>query len=396
MTTMSSSASEASGSKRALGDPEVRRFLEDFVRRRAPASDVDDLVQTVLVDALASDKVPAEREELRKWLVGIARHKVADFHRKTTRERPTDPPEQEAPPAPIEAREMVQWAEEQAGSTREGAQTLGWMAREGEGEKLESIASEEKVPAARVRQRVSRMRRWMKERWAAELAAVALIAVLLVIAWRLLRDPKELPEARPENPPVPTGEPVTPSPEERAEKLRADALEKCDHADWRGCLDGLDEAKAIDPVGDGAPSVQQARERAQNALDLENAPPIEKGPAPTATPSNVAPPTKAPPTKPSPKTSELDSKFEVEKKVEMQKKLELEKSKSSPAPIQTSTPVAPTSTLPQQQQQEFTPPQSTPQAPMKPKAAPPTFDKGGGKKGGKASSESGTGSKSLK
>src|SRR4029079_5354135 len=83
------------------------------------------------------------------------------------REPRAELPEIEASPAPIEARELARWAEEQAGSTRDAKQTLAWMAREGEGEKLESIAAEEAVPAARVRQRVSRMRRWMKERWAA-------------------------------------------------------------------------------------------------------------------------------------------------------------------------------------------------------------------------------------
>ena len=366
---MSSSASEPVSPKKALGDPEVRRFLEDFVRRRAPASDVEDLVQTVLVDALAADRVPGDREELRKWLVGIARHKVADFHRKTTRERPTDPPEQEAQPAPIEAREMVHWAEKQAASSREGAQTLGWMAREGEGEKLESIAADEQVPAARVRQRVSRMRRWMKERWAAELAAVAIIAVLVIVAWRFLRGPKEAPEARPDIPPPPTVEPRELTPFDKARQLRAEALERCDRSDWRGCLDGLDEAKQLDPAGDAEAPVQQAREKAAAALEQENAPPppIEKSaPAPK---SKELAPTKPGPTKPSPTKSDVDLKKE-----EYLKQLDGKKSAPAPAPTGTFTPATPS-------QQQTPPTTSTaPQkAPAKTKAPAPMDKKGGSK-----------------
>src|SRR5690349_15526596 len=160
-----------------LADPALRQSLSDFVRRRVPASDVDDVVQTVLVDALAAEGRPHEPGELRKWLLGIARHKVADLHRRAHREPPAELPEIETSPAPIEARELVRWAEEQAGPSRDAKQTLDWMAREGEGEKLESIAASEQVPAARVRQRVSRMRRWMKERWLAELAAVAVLVI---------------------------------------------------------------------------------------------------------------------------------------------------------------------------------------------------------------------------
>src|SRR5687767_10059117 len=107
-----------------LGDPEIRKFLEEFVRRRVPPADVDDVVQTILCDALAAERAPTEREELRRWLVGIARHKVADLHRKGTRERPVEAPEPEAPPAPVEVREMARWAEEQAQSTKDGGKTL--------------------------------------------------------------------------------------------------------------------------------------------------------------------------------------------------------------------------------------------------------------------------------
>lgn len=261
-----------------LGDPALRRSLEDYVRRRVPAADVDDVVQTVLCDALDAAGRPSEPGELRKWLLGVARHKVADLHRRAHREPPAELPDIEASPAPIEAHELIRWAEEQAGPTRDAKQTLDWMAREGEGEKLESIAATERVPAARVRQRVSRMRRWMKERWAAELAAVAVLMTAVLVAFWLLRRPgEEAPEAHPDRP-RPSSTIEAPSPLEDARALRDRALQDCARAAWRACLDGLDQARALDPDGDRAPAVGAARAQAEEAL--RSPPPIDSKPPP--------------------------------------------------------------------------------------------------------------------
>ena len=304
----------ATSDRAALGKPEIRRLLLDFVKRRVPAADVDDVVQTILVDALAAAEVPSDHAELRKWVVGIARHKVADFHRKSKREAPVEAPEPEAPPAPLEARELVGWAERQAAKApgaargpagaRAAKQTLDWMAREGEGEKLENIAADENVPAARVRQRVSRLRRWMKERWLAELAAVAALAVLAVVAWWLLRGPKEAPEAeiRPDRP-VPSVEPAPPEPTplEQAQKLRAEALGLCEQEEWDRCVRGLDDAARLDPAGDQAPAVVDARARAAAAKELQ-APPDSKN-APTPEKEKLAPESTSAPAPRPPTTS---------------------------------------------------------------------------------------------
>ncbi|MDI1450116.1 sigma-70 family RNA polymerase sigma factor [Polyangium sp. 6x1] len=257
-----------------LADPELRRFLLDFVRRRVSPADADDIVQTVLCEALTAKNRPEDRTELRKYLLGIARHKVADAHRRTAREEVRDPPELVASPPPVEEEALLRWAERQAPATEEAKKTLAWMAREGEGEKLESIAEEEKVPAARVRQRVSRMRRWMKERWLAELAAVAALAVLAVVLWRVARDAED-PEAIV---PLPDRVPAPPdTPLDRAKALRADALWWCERGSYRICVDELDAARQLDPTGDEAPEVQAARERARRAL-------TEPPPVPTSTP----------------------------------------------------------------------------------------------------------------
>lgn len=277
-----------------LGDASLRRSIESFVRRRVAAKDVDDVVQTVLCDALAAPSMPRDPKELRLWLIGIARHKVADMHRRGRREPPAELPEIEALPAPLEARELAAWAERQAGQERDAQKTLDWMAREGDGEKLEAIAAEERLPAARVRQRVSRMRRWMKERWRAELAAATAIVVALIAWW--LMQPKEepAPEARPDDvrsAPLPSPGPAPKSPEEEARETRRVALEACAGGAYRACLDGLDAARALDPAGDTSDAVVSARRQAEAALNASE--PLndssKSAPSPTTPTPKIAP-----------------------------------------------------------------------------------------------------------
>jgi hypothetical protein len=55
------------------------------------------------------------------------------------------------------------------------------MLREGDGEKLEHIARDARVPAPRVRKRVSRLRKLLRERWAAELTLAGLLLTLLLL-----------------------------------------------------------------------------------------------------------------------------------------------------------------------------------------------------------------------
>lgn len=326
------SAAREPRAHRFLSAPETRRFLTDYIRKRVAERDVDDVVQTVLVEALASDRMPEHETEMRKWLVGVARHKIADLHRRAGREQPAELADIEAAPPPVEERELARWAEEQAKGNQEAKKTLDWMAREGEGDKLEHIAEEEQVPAARVRQRVSRMRRFMKERWLAELAAVAALAVLAFIVYKVVSRPVDIAKDAPPEP-APTDRAPTPIlPEPRvaeAKRVRDEALEKCRRDEHAACLEGLDRAKALDPAGDAAPEVQGARKTAEDALRPAPEPSVSSSASPdvtgmrpeqdlkprytpTSTPTNTpkAPPPTNPPSKKAPpskgeKSSEL-------------------------------------------------------------------------------------------
>lgn len=284
-----------------LSSPELRELVERFVRRRVPELEVEDLVQTVLLDALASKTAPDGDEALRKWLVGITRHKVADFHRRGSRAKLVELPDQlegDDAVAPHSAHEWADWAEKQTKDDPDAKRTLDWMARESVGEKLAHIAEQEQLPATQVRQRVSRMRRFMKRQWAAELAAVAAIVILAIVAWRLLRTPEPVANPQPDVVPDVVPEPVSPR-LERAKKLRAEATEACDGERWRDCLDKLDQAAELDPEGAKAAGVVELEKRAQDAL----APPapstptdLKLGPVPSSsTPTNTVPAPKQPP-----------------------------------------------------------------------------------------------------
>jgi DNA-directed RNA polymerase specialized sigma24 family protein len=291
-----------------LADPKLAAGLRRFVRSRAPESDVEDIVQSTLADALASHTAP-DGNELQPWLYGIARNKIADLFRRARREAGREPlPSEEvaaADSAPASARDLLRWAEKELPSGESAESTLEWMLREGEGEKLESIAAEENVPAPRVRQRVARLRKHFRARWAAQLAAVAvLVAVAALLLARLLRKDDI---ARPEPPrPAPSViVPPEPSPEERAAQLRRGAFEACDARDWYACKWKLDQAKELDPAGDTAPDVVKARRAATDAMrlpldsngamDKSSGPalPSSSAPAPSGfgTPSSAKPPT---------------------------------------------------------------------------------------------------------
>jgi len=252
--------------------PDLREALVAMVRRRVPESEVEDIVQATLADALASPHAPSDSESLRRWIFGVAKNKVVDYHRRAGRES-FELPEVPGRPAPHVEADLLRWAEKHLPPGEENKTTLDWMLREGDGEKLEWIAETEHVPAPRVRQRVSRLRRHLKTHWKKEVALLAALGVLVTaLVLGLGRKPQEAPIAN---------EDVA-----RAAELRKQALERCAAGAWDPCLEKLDAAKRLDPAGDARPDVRSAREAAAKVKNeiLENAPEPIIEPAPTLTP----------------------------------------------------------------------------------------------------------------
>src|SRR4051812_16257123 len=169
--------------------PDLRSALIAMVRKRVPESEVEDIVQSALAEAIASPHAPDDSESLRRWIFGVAKNKVVDYHRRAGRES-FDLPDVPGSPAPHDEADMLRWAERHLPEGDDAKKTLGWMLREGEGEKLESIAESEHVPAPRVRQRVSRLRRHFKQNWQRELALLAAVGVIIsvLVLWLKNRD----------------------------------------------------------------------------------------------------------------------------------------------------------------------------------------------------------------
>jgi len=287
--------------KASLSDPELIAALRAHVRSRVSASDADDVLQAVLADALASAAAPDEAQALRRWLFGVARNKIADHYRRARRELPSEDVGADAPESAHESiKDLLRWAEKELPPDSDAKRTFEWMLREGEGEKLESIALSEKVPAPRVRQRVSRLRRHFRERWAAYAAALAAAGLAILVLYMLRKKPEPVVRIVPEPPssvtsPAPHDEPI-----ELAKKEREHALERCDAARagegagaWRGCLLGLDLAARLDPASDSDPRVVAARAEALKALTPPPAPTPSAVPtvAPTSVPTVVPLPT---------------------------------------------------------------------------------------------------------
>ena len=163
--------------KTRVADPALRREVEAAVRRRVRSDEAEDVVQATLADVLSASGVPEEPEEFRRFVFGVARNKVFDHFRRQKRQTPgLEESETAAPEPPLSARDILRWAEGELPDSE--AQTLEWMLREGDGEKLEHIARDAQLPATRVRKRVSRLRKFLRERWAAELMLAGLAALL--------------------------------------------------------------------------------------------------------------------------------------------------------------------------------------------------------------------------
>ena len=249
-----------------LADPELRRSLTRMARRGVPPQEVEDIVQEALTEALSAQVELREPRHLRGWLGGVIRHKVVDFHRRNRREILDTPPDPPLPPDERTAPDLLRWAEGNLPGGKSDQQTFEWLLREGDGERLEEIARSEAMPAERVRQRVARLRRHLRERWAAELAAALAAACFGAIFWLLLRPLPPAPIAAPLDPPRPRPAPEAPA--HRAERLRRQALDRCSAGAHRDCLDGLEQAAALDPEGDRRPDVQEARRKATPSLPL--------------------------------------------------------------------------------------------------------------------------------
>ena len=196
-----------------LGDPRLRRDLARSVGRRVHAFDVDDVVQTTLAEALGAKALPSGPEDVRRFVFAIARQKVADVHRRRGREARCVWPDAEAH-APAPSNDVKRWLERTLPASPEVRRTFDWILREAEGETLAEIAANDHVSPAMVRQRVSRLRRWLRARWLKDVTMFTILGIVaLSIAYGVVNRVAPRPEisrerAVPSSSPPPDPEPA--------------------------------------------------------------------------------------------------------------------------------------------------------------------------------------------
>ena len=304
-----------------VADPALREGLLEYARRRLPAAEVEDLVQNTLTDALLAENPPSDATAFRRWVHGIARHKIADRYRRRGRLPVLGlDVDQRATEASPSTGELRQWIESELPRTDGARATLHWLLREGDGESLEEIARDVDLPAPCVRQRVSRLRRHLHARWLA-LGAAGLL--LLLGSVKILRHVSAPASA----PPSIAREPETPL--ERARGLRQTGLSHCAAGAFAECIAALDRAQALDPNGEDASAIRDARAAAASAERTRRSLPGNAPPAATdgkfapqnyaprkSSPKNLAPskpePKQGPPVKSNPKPSKLAPPFDAE------------------------------------------------------------------------------------
>jgi RNA polymerase sigma factor (sigma-70 family) len=239
-----------------LADPTLREGLLKYARRRLPPAEVEDLVQSTLTEALVAANAPSDPGDFRRWVRGIARHKIADSYRRRGRVLLGADVDQNAAEPRTSTGELRQWIESELPKTEHARATLHWLLREGDGETLDEIARDVDLPAPRVRQRVSRLRRHFHARWLALGAAGLLCLLGLGALLQHALQPAVTPPGIAREPRLPF---------EQARLLRDSGLQHCAAGDYPECIAALDRAKALDPDGENASAIREARAAAARA-----------------------------------------------------------------------------------------------------------------------------------
>jgi DNA-directed RNA polymerase specialized sigma24 family protein len=163
------------------------------VRRRGLSDSADDVVQTVLCDALAVEAVPDRASELPRFVTGIARNKVVDEQRRRARWKQAELPEDLEGSRPNDARELLRRIERDVVDPDE-RRALEWVMREHAGDSLYLLALEQALEPSTLRQRICRLRKSLRARYLAPL----LVALLgLGGAWAMQRAAAPEPLASP-------------------------------------------------------------------------------------------------------------------------------------------------------------------------------------------------------
>src|SRR5580704_7603610 len=242
-----------------VADARLKSALDRWIRGRVPEADAPDMVQNVLAALLAHAHPPDTVDGLIALGRRMLQHDLIDHyrHRETVRGAEVcalddQHAETIAPAAPAGAWDGFDVAKR--------ARLVNALVARGQltdvdvdvleradAEGYPALAAELGTTDQALRVRAHRKRALLREGWTRYAAYGSGLAVLVLIAYAFWDRPDNV--AAPS--PGPGPEQHEPAPPERAASLRAAASRACADSQWKECLDRLDDARAIDPVGDG-------------------------------------------------------------------------------------------------------------------------------------------------
>jgi DNA-directed RNA polymerase specialized sigma24 family protein len=271
-----------------LADREVVHYVIGTLRRyhveRQDLADAIGEVQVATLEAARRGRMPASREEWKALATTIAARQQMDRLRDEevsgkydeglvvedadAYEKPTLHWEQRDPVDTKRYLEVLKGLFDSGQMPEDGAEIL-WG--EAEGVPLEEIGEELGITERAVRGRLARMR----AKFAAKLAELGMLSILVLLGVMLGTQVGAIAVWDGARPDVPVH---IVTPQERAAQLREEGIGACDERRWDECLVLLDHAASIDPAGDDAPEVWQARRHALEAKEERSLPQIEAKP----------------------------------------------------------------------------------------------------------------------
>jgi DNA-directed RNA polymerase specialized sigma24 family protein len=268
-----------------LGTASVHSAIEAVLRRQGVAPpDVEDLRQVVLAQALETSTPPPDLDQCIGLVRKMARDVAIDHFRRRARRSKFDagpyenPDDRAAVEAPGEERldvgRQIAWVQDRIEDGTISPRQAGMLASAADGVPGIAIAREWGLTDQTVRNELSRARKTARLSWAAFIGSGVVAAIVL---YGLVSRP---PPAREVGADLPHRLQV-------AQQLRGRALQECRSERWADCLQDLDRAAQLDPAGDAAPEVQNARADVQRMLPEPTPIPVEtphgsdKPPVPT-------------------------------------------------------------------------------------------------------------------
>jgi DNA-directed RNA polymerase specialized sigma24 family protein len=256
-----------------LATASVHSAIEAVLRRQGVAPpDVEDLRQVVLAQALETSAPPPDLDQCIGLVRKTARDPAIDHFRRRARRSKFDagpfenPDERAAVETPAEERldfgKQIAWVHDRIHDGTISPRQAGMLASAADGVPGAAIAREWGLTDQTVRNELSRARKTARLSWAAFVAVGGVVAIVL---YGFVSEPD-----RADRGPEVGG--VLPDRLEVAQQLRGRALQECRSERWADCLHDLDRAAQLDPAGDTAPEVQNARADVQRRLQEEPTP----------------------------------------------------------------------------------------------------------------------------